>query len=63
MSGNVPGLRARQAAGCDYNASMSDTLSAALSGLAVPDPHGREIPLGSLWQAVPAVLVFLRHCG
>ncbi len=42
---------------------MSNTLSAALSGIALPDSEGREIELGSLWHESPAVLVFLRHYG
>ncbi len=42
---------------------MSETLSAVLSGIALPDTEGREIRLGSLWREGPAVLVFLRHYG
>ena len=42
---------------------MKETLSAALSGITLPDTEGREIRLGSLWQEGPAVLVFLRHYG
>ncbi len=42
---------------------MNTTLSAALSGISLPDTEGREIKLGSLWQEGPAALVFLRHYG
>ena len=42
---------------------MSETLSAALAGITLPDTEGREVQLGSLWQEGPAVLVFLRHYG
>lgn len=42
---------------------MSETLSAALSGISLPDAEGQEIHLGTLWQEGPAVLVFLRHYG
>jgi hypothetical protein len=42
---------------------MSDTLSAALSPISLPDADGNELRLGSLWQSQPAVIVFLRHYG
>lgn len=42
---------------------MSETLSAVLAPIALPDPDGREVRLGSLWEDGPAVLVFLRHYG
>lgn len=42
---------------------MSETLSAALAGITLPDTEGQEVRLGSLWQEGPAVLVFLRHYG
>ena len=42
---------------------MSDTLSAALSPISLPDGDGRELRLGSLWESQPAVIVFLRHYG
>ena len=42
---------------------MSQTLSAALADIVLPDTEEREIRLGSLWQESPAVLVFLRHYG
>ena len=40
-----------------------DTLSAALAPIELPDPDGQEVRLGTLWEAGPAVLVFLRHYG
>ena len=43
--------------------SMEKSLSGKLAQIALPDCDGREIPLGSLWNAQPAVLVFLRHYG
>ena len=42
---------------------MAESLSAALSPLVLPDPDGREVRLGSLWEERPAVVVFLRHYG
>ncbi len=42
---------------------MSETLSAALAGIALPDTEGREVRLGDLWRDDPAILVFLRHYG
>lgn len=42
---------------------MSETLSAALSDIALPNVQGEEIRLGSLWESRPAVVVFLRHYG
>lgn len=42
---------------------MADSLSAALAPIVLPDPDGREVRLGSLWQERPAALVFLRHYG
>lgn len=44
-------------------AEMRNSLSAAISGIALPDTEGQEIQLGSLWQEGPAALVFLRHYG
>jgi hypothetical protein len=43
--------------------SMKKSLSGRLAEIVLPDCDGREIPLGSLWNARPAVLVFLRHYG
>jgi hypothetical protein len=40
-----------------------DTLSATLAPIELPDPDGRKIRLGTLWEEEPAVLVFLRHYG
>lgn len=42
---------------------MSSSLSAALAPIVLPDPDGREVRLGSLWEERPAVVVFLRHYG
>lgn len=42
---------------------MSQTLSAALADVHLPDTGGQELRLGSLWAEGPAVLVFLRHYG
>jgi len=42
---------------------MSDSISAALSPIVLPDADGREVRLGSLWEKGPAVIVFLRHYG
>ena len=47
----------------DIVSVMKTSLSAVLSGIALPDTEGHEIQLGSLWQEGPAVLVFLRHYG
>ncbi len=37
--------------------------AARLAAIALPDPDGREVRLGSLWSEQPEVLVFLRHYG
>jgi hypothetical protein len=42
---------------------MADTISAALAPISLPDPEGNDVRLGSLWEAGPAVVVFLRHYG
>ena len=42
---------------------MSESFSTKLAGIVLPDADGNEIRLGSLWEANPAVLVFLRHYG
>ncbi len=42
---------------------MAETFSSVLAPISLPDPDGREVRLGSLWEAGPAVLVFLRHYG
>lgn len=42
---------------------MSESLSAALAPIVLPDPDGREVRLGALWQEQPAVVAFLRHYG
>jgi hypothetical protein len=38
-------------------------VAAALAGVVLPDADGRDVRLGSLWEAAPCVLVFLRHYG
>ena len=42
---------------------MSDTISSALAPITLPDWEGSGVRLGSLWEAGPAVVVFLRHYG
>lgn len=42
---------------------MTETFSAALAPLSLPDTDGRDVRLGSLWTDGPAVVVFLRHYG
>ena len=42
---------------------MTGTLAAALAPLTLPDSEGGEVRLGTLWEAAPAVVVFLRHYG
>lgn len=42
---------------------MSESVSAALSPIVLPDPEGSEVRLGSLWAERPAVVAFLRHFG
>lgn len=54
----TPALRSQGKLG-----GMSTSLSAALSPIALPDPDGREVRLGSLWEKRPAAVVFLRHYG
>lgn len=39
------------------------TLSEALSAIVLPDVAGDPVRLGSLWEKVPAAIVFLRHYG
>jgi len=39
------------------------SLCGKLAMIALPDCDGREVLIGSLWNARPAVLVFLRHYG
>ena len=41
----------------------SGSLSEALAPIRLPDPDGREVRLGSLWEERPVALVFLRHYG
>jgi hypothetical protein len=42
---------------------MVNQFSEALAGIVLPDADGNEVRLGSLWEATPAVIVFLRHYG
>jgi len=42
---------------------MQQSLSSKLAEIVLPDSDGREVRLGSLWAASPAVIVFLRHYG
>jgi hypothetical protein len=42
---------------------MTRSLSSALAPIVLPDPDGREVRLGWLWEEGPAVVVFLRHYG
>ncbi len=42
---------------------MSDSLSAALAPIVLPDSFGAQLQLGSLWEKHKAVVVFLRHYG
>jgi hypothetical protein len=42
---------------------MPETLSQQLADIVLPDAFGKTIRLGSLWEANPAVLAFLRHYG
>jgi hypothetical protein len=45
------------------NAMTSETFSARLADITLPDADERSVRLGSLWAAQPAVIVFLRHYG
>jgi len=40
-----------------------ETISARLANVVLPEAGGGEVRLGSLWEANPAVVVFLRHYG
>ena len=42
---------------------MHATVSAKLSQIALHDPEGQQIRLGSLWATQPCVVAFLRHYG
>lgn len=42
---------------------MTESLSATLAPIVLPDSDGREVRLGSLWEERPAVVAFLRHYG
>lgn len=43
--------------------SVSESFSARLAGIVLPDSDGREYRLGSFWERQPAAIVFLRHYG
>lgn len=45
------------------NQGVTETLSSRLAEIALPDADGRELVLGNLWAASPAIIVFLRHYG
>ena len=38
-------------------------LANRLAPIALEDPEGRSVPLGSLWRDRAVVLVFIRHFG
>jgi hypothetical protein len=42
---------------------MSESISARLANVVLPEAGGGEIRLGALWEESPAVVVFLRHYG
>jgi len=47
-----------------YNADMaSESISARLANVVLPEVGGGEVRLGSLWDQGNAVVVFLRHYG
>ena len=42
---------------------MTSSLSGVLADIVLPDADGRDVRLGTLWEAAPAVVAFLRHYG
>jgi len=42
---------------------MDKSISAKLANVVLPEAGGAQIRLGSLWERIPAVVVFLRHYG
>jgi hypothetical protein len=42
---------------------MTETVSARLANIVLPEASGGEVRLGSLWEKHPAAMVFLRHYG
>ena len=46
-----------------YDSPMTRSLSQVLAPIVLPDPDGREVRLGWLWEEGPAVVAFLRHYG
>lgn len=42
---------------------MAESFSSKLAAISLPDVDNQPVRLGSLWEAGPAVIVFLRHYG
>jgi len=42
---------------------MAGAVSARLANVVLPEAGGGKVRLGSLWERIPAVIVFLRHYG
>jgi len=42
---------------------VTHSLSSLLAPIVLPDSHGEEVRLGTLWEKHKAVVVFLRHYG
>jgi hypothetical protein len=42
---------------------MTESFSAKLANIVLPEADGADVRLGSLWERNPAVIVFLRHYG
>jgi hypothetical protein len=42
---------------------MQQSLSAKLASVVLPDSDGKQVRMGSLWEAQPCVVAFLRHYG
>ena len=45
-----------------YDRAVS-TVASRLAPIARPDPDGKPLRLGTLWQDGPAILLFLRQYG
>jgi hypothetical protein len=43
--------------------TATESVSARLAPIVLPDSAGAPVRLGSLWADRPAVIVFLRHYG
>jgi hypothetical protein len=39
------------------------SLSETLAPISLPNADGAQVRMGSLWEASPAIVVFLRHYG